>query len=142
MLSFILLFRKFQGFQEPGTVDEVQIHTKNMATTHIHTQKILYTVKTMWFDNLNFVSDSQKCNSLLSAGKTQPENLFAVVVSNSFQTLPGGSVEQLCNLHICCELSPQSQISISVRLCALRIRVELQKEIKEQVTMKYKQLYI
>lgn len=50
---------------------------------------------------LNLAVTHRNVTSLLGAGKTQPENLFAVVVSNSFQTLPGRLVEQLCNLHIC-----------------------------------------
>lgn len=115
MLSLILSLRKFQGFGncDPGTVNRYQIYIWDCGNhTHTHTHTSSVDSKLWGLIILALTVSHASVTPLLSAGKTQPEHCFADIVSNSFYMLPGGSVEQRCNLHICWPLLPQSWITI------------------------------
>lgn len=79
--------------------EQPNTHFLNNNNIAIIQKEIFCRVKSILFDSFNSGNDSHEC--LYLDGKIQIENLFAGVVSNSFHILPGRSVEELCNLHIC-----------------------------------------
>lgn len=141
MLSLILPLRKFQelGSCESGNMDydQILVYMRNMATTHIHTQKSSLRPKLCGLVVLALAVSHTNRTFLYGPGKTQPEYFLLELFQIIFHMLPGGS--ELCNLHICWALIPQSRISVFfLALCPMN----LSWTVERNKGTKYKEIHI